>query len=744
MHRWWQCLVACWMALAAALLVAPRPAGAAAIDAPTKRLIIKFRDDAAAPRRNLAPEERIRLLSSEANVALSAVRPMVLGAHVVALERAMPLSEARAIAGRLSAHPDVEYTEPDRRMYPHLVPNDPLLGQQPYLANTATAISAFGAWDITTGSANVVVAIVDTGYRPHEGMSGRFLPGYDFISDIATANDGDGRDPDASDPGDWVTAADIAGPFKGQGCTVENSSWHGTMVSSVIAANSNDGEWSAGIDWKAMILPVRVLGKCGGDFSDILDGVAWAAGLSVPGVPANPHPAQVINMSLGDPGVGPCTQGVQSVLNAALTHGVTRAIVVSAGNDDDQAANHMPANCAGVITVAATNDVGSKAGYSNFGAAVTIGAPGGDSRALHPTDLIETLSNSGTMAPAGDNAERMEGTSFSAPMVSGVVSLMLSVAPNLTAGQVRSILTSTAKPFPAGSTCAVTGCGAGILSAQDAVASARSLGGTPNYEGLWWASPAMSESGWGINLAHQGDVIFATWFTYDSTRKAWWLTMTANKVSDGVYSGTLYRTNGAPFYAFTPPAAYVAAGEATLTFTSPTSGTFSYQVNDGRNVASQVKAIVLQTFGPPPTCVWGAQADLTTATNYQDLWWAAPSGAESGWGVNIAQQGATIFATWFTYDANHNPLWLSVTAMQTFPATYQGTLYLASGPAFNAVPFDPVQVNRTAVGIATFTFGDGNDGTFAYNVDLGDGVNKSSQVKQITRQVLDAPGTVCR
>jgi hypothetical protein len=175
-----------------------------------------------------------------------------------------------------------------------------------------------------------------------------------------------------------------------------------------------------------------------------------------------------------------------------------------------------------------------------------------------------------------------------------------------------------------------------------------------------------------------------------------------------------------------------AVGSGTLTFDSATSGTFSYQVSDGANIATQTKAIVLQAFGPVPICVWGAQPDLTKATNFQDLWWAAPAGSESGWGLNLTQQGTTIFATW-----------LSGTAPQTGPNTYTGTLYLTNGPAFGSVAFDPTRVGRTAVGAVTFTFSDGNNGTFAYNVNLGDGVNKATQAKAITRQVFRAPGTVC-
>ena len=263
-----------------------------------------------------------------------------------------------------------------------------------------------------------------------------------------------------------------------------------------------------------------------------------------------------------------------------------------------------------------------------------------------------------------------------------------------------------------------------------------------NYEGLWWAAGG-SESGWGINFAHQGDVIFATWFTYDANGKAWWLTMTANKMAEGVYSGQLIRTNGAPFSAFVPPATTTVVGTGTLTFTSATTGTFAYTVNDGANAATQTKPIVLQTFGPVPTCVWGAQPDLTQATNYQDLWYVAPAESEAGWGINFTQQGTTIFATWFTYDANRNPLWLSASLPQTGPKSYAGALLRTGGQAFSAVPFDPAKIARTQVGTATLAFTNGNAGTFAYSVDLGDGVNKATQTKAITRQVFRAPGTVC-
>lgn len=258
-----------------------------------------------------------------------------------------------------------------------------------------------------------------------------------------------------------------------------------------------------------------------------------------------------------------------------------------------------------------------------------------------------------------------------------------------------------------------------------------------NYEGLWWKSPAGSESGWGINLSHQGDVIFATWFTYDANGKAWWLSMTANKVGDKVYSGTLIQTAGPPYDSvpFDPAQVTVTAvGTGTLTFADVNDGTFAYTVNG----VTQSKAIGRQVFGPLPTCVFGAQSNLALATNYQDLWWASPAGSESGWGVNLVQQGETIFATWFTYDHDRTALWLSATAAKTAPGIYSGSLIRTSGPAFNTVPFNPSNVVATAVGSVSFTFSDGNTGLFSYTL------NGIAQSKHITRQVFRSPGTVCQ
>ena len=277
-------------------------------------------------------------------------------------------------------------------------------------------------------------------------------------------------------------------------------------------------------------------------------------------------------------------------------------------------------------------------------------------------------------------------------------------------------------------------CGACQKAIRDALAPYLPIA----YQGLWWKSPAGSESGWGMNLAHQADIIFATWFTYDASGKAWWLSMTAPLVSGGnVYSGTLYATTGPPFNAapFNPAlVAPTAVGSGKLTFSDADNGTFAYTVHG----VSQVKAITREVFGPVPTCRFGIQSDLGKATNFQDLWWNAPAGSESGWGINITHQGTTLFVTWFTYDLDGSPLWLSGTAQKTAATTYSGTLNRTSGPAFNATPWNPAGVTLTQVGTLMLTFADGNHATFAYTV------NGISQTKQITREIFRAPGTVCQ
>jgi hypothetical protein len=264
-----------------------------------------------------------------------------------------------------------------------------------------------------------------------------------------------------------------------------------------------------------------------------------------------------------------------------------------------------------------------------------------------------------------------------------------------------------------------------------------------NFEGVWQNAPAGSESGWGISLAHQGDVIFATWFTYNADGKTWWISMTANRTTDNVFTGTLYETRGPAINAatFDPSAvSYNAVGLGTLTFSDANNGSFVYTVNG----TTRTKPITRMVFGTLPVCTSGSSSNLAAATNYQDVWWAPAGVGESGWGVNFTHQGDVIFATWFTYDLDGTPLWLSATAPKIATGVYSGALVRTTGPAYNAVLFDSQSVMRTPVGTLTLTFGDGDHATFAYAVTLGTPPETVTQTKQLTRLVFRAPGTVCQ
>ncbi len=263
----------------------------------------------------------------------------------------------------------------------------------------------------------------------------------------------------------------------------------------------------------------------------------------------------------------------------------------------------------------------------------------------------------------------------------------------------------------------------------------------PNYGGLWWNAPAGSEGGWGISFAHQGDVIFATWFTYDAQRQPWWLIAELHKTAGGTYSGVVSTATGPPFGSVPfPPegspggAIETPVGSMTASFVDTTHGTILYTVNG----VTQTKAIQPQVFGARPTCVWGAQPNLALATNYTDLWWNAPAGSESGWGINLSHQGDVVFATWFTYDGEGKPWWLVAQLDRTAGGAYAGPVSTATGPPFSAVPWDRSQVVETVIGTAMASFADGNHATFAYSV------NGSAQTKPITRQIFGPPGTMCQ
>jgi serine protease len=294
----------------------------------------------------------------------------------------------------------------------------------PNCYGSAGGINAPAARERASG-AGIVVAVIDTGYRPHADLAGQILPGYDFISTASVANDGNGRDADASDPGDAVRAGECGG----QPAQDQDASWHGTHVAGTIAALTNNGGGVAGAAHGAKILPVRVPGKCGGYTSDIADGIIRASGGTVSGVPANAHRARVLNLSLG----GACGSTTQNAIDSARSRGTV--VVVAAGNANVDAGGTTPANCQGVVAVAATNRAGGKASYSNIGSVVDPAAPGGDSGGY----ILSTI-NTGTTAPAGDGYAYYAGTSMATPHVAGTAALMLSKNGALTADEVEARL----------------------------------------------------------------------------------------------------------------------------------------------------------------------------------------------------------------------------------------------------------------------------------------------------------------
>jgi serine protease len=440
------------------------PAISVAADAAlTDRIIVKYRGGGAISA--LTQARQLRGTDAPAarhGVVLDRVRTTALGSQVLRVDRRLSLAEAERLAADIAASdPNVEYAEPDRIMRHTFTPNDTRYNEQWHYFESTGGINAPAAWDKATGS-GVVVAVIDTGYRPHADLAANILPGYDFIGDTFVANDGNGRDSDARDPGDWLEPGECGG---GDPATFEASSWHGTHVAGTIAAVTNNSNGVAGVAFNARIVPARVLGKCGGYTSDIADAIVWASGGTVSGVPANANPAKVLSISLG--GGGSCGSTTQNAINSARSRGAS--VIVAAGNSNANAGGFSPANCSGVVTVAATGRNGGKASYSNFGATVEVAAPGGSGGA---NSVLSTL-NTGTREPGSDSYALYNGTSMATPHVSGVVALMLQAKSSLTPDEVTQILQSTARAFPA--TCSQ--CGSGIVNASAAVDAA--LGTTP-------------------------------------------------------------------------------------------------------------------------------------------------------------------------------------------------------------------------------------------------------------------------
>jgi serine protease len=479
-------------------------------------LIVKLRDDAAALRAHslavataapgampltAAEPAQIARIDGLRQVLASAGRPATraraVGRSAHLLDFGAPLSAdaARQVADQLRNEREQPLATPDDPYFAATAQNTGQWWMRPAGGSSSNTLTdrlrgvpgLLAAWSLSQGNGAPVVAVLDTGITRHPDLDAHVLPGYDFVSTLEYANDGSGRDADPSDPGDWVSQADKTGqPALFAECAVSGSSWHGTAIAGVIGAVSNNGVGVAGVNWNARVLPVRVAGKCGAEVADIVDGMRWAAGLAVAGAPANPNPAKVINISFG--GSAPCNAAYQEAINDLRAAGAL--VVAAAGNSRDSV--KRPASCAGVVGVAAVNRDGFKASYSSFGPAVVVSTVGGDPAdegawgQLLGDDGLLTLDNFGVQAPSSPGYGRQAGTSFSAPVVAGVVSLMWAVNPNLGVDQVITGLQRSARPHvvsgqmaacsaanPGRCLCTTSSCGAGLLDAAQALLYAR-------------------------------------------------------------------------------------------------------------------------------------------------------------------------------------------------------------------------------------------------------------------------------
>ena len=398
------------------------------------------------------------------------VRTTAQKATVVTLSSKLTAEQAEKYMAALSSNPSVATVEPDllRRSNARtrtattskvaqvaqaaqasnqvVAPNDTLYPQQWNLHGTK-GLATPEAWKTTQG-AGVTVAVIDSGIVKHPDLDANVLPGYDFITEPSIARDGNGRDSDPTDQGNWEEAG-----VCDTGSEASESNWHGTHVAGSIAAIMNNKRGIVGVAPSTKILPVRALGMCGGYDSDIADAMVWAAGGTVEGVPANSNPAKIINLSLG--GEGTCPATYSKAIAEVNKRGAI--LVVAAGNDGQDTSKVAPANCGGSIVVGATDQNGKRSDFSNYGKIVDVSAPG--SSIMSTVDL-------GTTVSTGAGYTEYDGTSMAAPQVAGVIALMKSVDPSLNAERAKQILKQSSKPL----TCDVNGCGSGIVNAASALA----------------------------------------------------------------------------------------------------------------------------------------------------------------------------------------------------------------------------------------------------------------------------------
>ena len=649
------------------------------------QFIVKYRDDAPERRDVAAIDSGLaraaKAIVPRANRVPSLVRHfrrMSVGADVIRVDRKLDRVDAETLMRQIAADPNVEYVEIDARMYPTVVPNDPRFPEQWHYFNTAVGVNLPNAWDKSTGS-GVVVAVIDTGITPHSDLSANIVAGYDFITSATTSRDGNGRDGNPNDEGDWTTVAGECGV----GSQVANSSWHGTHVAGTVAALTNNAVGVAGVAYGARVQPVRALGRCGGTLSDIADAIIWASGGVVSGVPANATPARIINMSLG--GGGTCSTTFQNAINGAVGRGTT--VVVAAGNSNSNVSGFQPGSCGNVIAVGATDSNGARAAFSNYGTAVDIAAPG--------VSILSTL-NSGAQTQGTESYAFYNGTSMASPHVAGIAALVQSrrTAAGLAAfnpAQLESHLKSNARAFPSTPSQPI---GTGIVNADAAVTAAvpapPNLALRPGLGGAWY-NPNTSGQGFGIDIDSTIGYIFGGWYTYALNGGAGgnrqleqrWYTLQGNFVPGQTSQQLSVRINTGGKFDSPPTTQATAVGTATLSFQGCDTGRLDYQINvEGQN---RNGTIPLTRLGIEPYCASGALPTLSLSQNginpsLNGAWYDPNTSGQGFQFVFLPSNANTAFLFWYTYDVNGLPS--SGTSGQRW-YTIQGNYTTGSGQVLN-------------------------------------------------------------
>ncbi|GEC99540.1 hypothetical protein KVA01_16950 [Kocuria varians] len=485
------------LAVTAALAFSAQPAQAAPESGPeapastvpndppkeSNRVIVKFHDTAAAEasKEKVVEQAARDALKAKAPEVTDRVKTTATQADVIELDRELDETEQKKVVAEIEADPAVEYAEADRLASSSWMPNDTYTKFQWTLLPSSSGVDFPGAWDLSRGNGQTI-AVLDTGITSHGDLNPKVLPGRDFINDTALSRDGNLRDANPQDQGDWSAAGECS-------TAARTSSWHGTHVAGLAAGVTNNGVGITGAAPGAKILPVRVLGKCtNGWVSDIADAVTWSSGAAVAGQPANANPASVINMSLNYP--GECGATMQNAINTAVSRNVP--VVVAAGNSAVNAGGTAPANCGNTIVVGASDTTGHTASYSNTGAVVDVLAPGGTAQ----NPMLSTM-NAGTSTPGAATYGNLYGTSMATPLVSGTIAMMKQRNPSLSPARIEQIITSTASgPLgslnlnPAAAVRAVAPSGQGAYSTSGGIgAKWRATGGAAT-----WGNPVMNEA----------------------------------------------------------------------------------------------------------------------------------------------------------------------------------------------------------------------------------------------------------